>query len=79
MKDVIPIIDQSNTRRANALERKPILNRCAPEIMQRDVVGDRYRIGIKAKTCKKYKSGVVFIEEKLSDLSSTEIRKKEKI
>ena len=43
---LIPIIDQSNTRSANVEERKPILNRCAPEIMQRDVVGDRYRIGI---------------------------------
>ena len=31
------------------------------------------------KSCKKYKSSVTFIEEKLSDLSSTDIRKKEKL
>jgi len=43
---LIPIIDQSNTRSSNVEERKPILNRCAPEIMQSDAVGDRYRIGI---------------------------------
>ena len=43
---LIPIIDQSNTRSTNVEERKPILNRCAPEIMQCDAVGDRYRIGI---------------------------------
>ena len=30
---------------------------------------------LQAKPCKKYQSGVIFIEEKLSDLSSTEIRK----
>ena len=34
---------------------------------------------LKAKTCKKNESGVIFVEEKLSDLSSTEIRKKEKL
>jgi len=44
---LIPIIDQSNTRSSNVEERKPILNRCAPDIMQRDAVGDRYRIGIR--------------------------------
>jgi len=46
---VIPIIDQSNTRSSNVEERKPIRNRCAPEIMQSDAVGDRYRIGIKSR------------------------------
>ena len=46
---------------------------------QGDEVGLITGNGIKAKTCKKYKSSVVFVEEKLSDLSSTEIRKKEKI
>jgi nicotinate-nucleotide adenylyltransferase len=29
---------------------------------------------LKAKSCKKYESGVIFVEEKLSGLSSTEIR-----
>ena len=29
---------------------------------------------LSAKPCKKYESGIVFVEEKLSDLSSTEIR-----
>jgi|GEM_PF-4131835 len=45
----MPIIDQSNTRSSNVEERKPILNRCAPEIMQSDAVGDRYRIGMNAE------------------------------
>lgn len=49
-----------------------IFNRKGYEhLLTKSVAGDI----LKPKTCKKYETGVTFIEEKLSDLSSTEIRK----
>jgi len=44
------------------------------DLRTNSVAGKLFR----ARTCKKYESGVIFIEEKLSNLSSTDIRKKEK-
>ena len=50
-----------------------IFNREGYEALLQDSVAGKI---LAAKPCKKYESGVIFIEEKLSDLSSTEIRAK---
>ncbi len=50
-----------------------IFNRKGYEHLLADSIAGKM---LKAKPCKKYESGVVFVEEKLSDLSSTEIRGK---
>lgn len=52
-----------------------IFNRAGYEALRTNSIAGKL---LQAKTCKKYQSGVMFIEEKLSNLSSTDIRKKEK-
>jgi len=53
-----------------------IFNRPGYEALLTNSIAGR---SLQAKPCEKYQSGVVFIEEKLSDLSSTAIRKQGKI